>query len=99
MSMMKGKVCIVTGASSGIGLETARGLAQQGAVVVMVGRNAEKTRTAAEEIGRQTGSPDVGVLLADLSSQRDVRALASAFLDRYPRLDVLVNNAGGLFLK
>lgn len=96
---MSGKVCIVTGASSGIGRETARGLAQRGALVVMVGRNSEKTRAAADEIRRQTGNRDVDVLVADLSSQQDVRALARAFLERYPRLDVLVNNAGGLFLK
>ena len=92
---MSGKICIVTGANSGIGKETALGLAQMGARVVMVCRNAEKGKAALEEIRRESGSSQVDLLIADMSSQASVRALAEQIQREYPRLDVLVNNAGG----
>ena len=92
---MSGRICIVTGANSGIGKETALGLAQMGARVVMVCRNAEKGKAALEEIRRESGSSQVDLLIADLSSQASVRALAEEIQQKYPRLDVLVNNAGG----
>jgi len=92
---MSGKTCIVTGANSGIGKETALGLAQMGARVVMVCRNAEKGNAALEEIRRESGSSQVDLLIADMSSQASVRALAEQIRQKYPRLDVLVNNAGG----
>ncbi len=92
---MSGKICIVTGANSGIGKETALGLAQMGARVVMVCRNAEKGKAAQEEIRRESGSSQVDLLIADMSSQASVRALAEQIQQKYPRLDVLVNNAGG----
>src|SRR5581483_7061780 len=92
---MSGKICIVTGANSGIGKETALGLAQIGARVIMVCRNAEKGKAALEEIRRESGSSQVDLLIADISSQTSVRALAEQIQQRYPRLDVLVNNAGG----
>ena len=92
---MSGKICIVTGANSGIGKETALGLAQMGARVVMVCRNAEKGEAALEEVRRESGSPQVDLLIADMSSQASVRALAEQIQQKYPRLDVLVNNAGG----
>jgi len=92
---MSGKVCIVTGANSGIGKETALGLAQMGARVVMVCRNVEKGKAALEEIRRESGSSQVDLLIADMSSQASVRALAEEIRQKYPRLDVLVNNAGG----
>jgi retinol dehydrogenase 14 len=92
---MGGKICIVTGANSGIGKETALGLAQMGARVVMVCRNAEKGEAALEEICREVGSSQVDLLIADMSSQASVRALAEQIQREYPRLDVLVNNAGG----
>src|SRR5713101_5150922 len=90
---MNGKICIVTGANSGI--ETALGLAQVGARVVIVCRNAEKGKAALEEIRRESGSSQVDLLIADMSSQASVRALAEQIQRKYPRLDVLVNNAGG----
>jgi NAD(P)-dependent dehydrogenase (short-subunit alcohol dehydrogenase family) len=93
---MSEKICIVTGANSGIGKETALGLAHTGARVVMVCRNAEKGEAAVEEIRRESGSSQVGLLIADMSSQASVRALAEQILQKYPRLDVLVNNAGGV---
>jgi retinol dehydrogenase 12 len=91
---MQGKVCMVTGATAGIGEVTARELARMGATVVGVGRNPEKCRAAAEEIKASTGNPRVEYLVADLSSQAQVRRLADEFKRKYSRLDVLVNNAG-----
>ena len=95
LASMSGEICIVTGANSGIGKETALGLAQIGARVVMVCRNAEKGEAALEEIRRESGSSQVDLLIADMSSQASVRALAEQIRQKYPRLDVLVNNAGG----
>jgi len=98
LASMSGKMCIVTGANSGIGKETALGLAQMGARVVMVCRNAEKGKVALEDIRRESGSSQVDLLIADMSSQASVRALAEQIQRKYPRLDVLVNNAGGAAL-
>jgi retinol dehydrogenase 14 len=92
---MRGKTCVVTGANSGIGKETALGLARMGAQVVMVCRNQEKGQAALEEIRRESGASQVDLLIADMSSQASVRALAEQIREKYPRLDVLVNNAGG----
>jgi NAD(P)-dependent dehydrogenase (short-subunit alcohol dehydrogenase family) len=92
---MSGKTCIVTGANSGIGKETALGLARLGAHVVMVCRNREKGQAALEEIRRESGSSQVDLLIADMSSQASVRELAEQIHQKYSRLDVLVNNAGG----
>lgn len=94
---MKGKTVLITGATNGIGKETALGLARLGAHLVIVGRSATKTQATADEIKSKTGSQQVDVLLADLSSMADVRRLADAFKQKYTRLDVLVNNAGGVF--
>ncbi|MFB9276999.1 SDR family oxidoreductase [Cohnella cellulosilytica] len=94
---MKDKVCMVTGANSGIGFAAAKGLAERGAAVVMVCRNRERGEEARQEIVRQTGNERIELLLCDLSSLRSVRDLSEAFRARWDRLDVLVNNAGGLF--
>ena len=96
---MQGKVCLITGATSGIGKETALGLARRGAHVAMVGRDAERTRATADWIRREAGTEQVAFLLADLSSQASVRMLAREVRDKYPRLDVLVNNAGAIFTR
>ncbi len=92
---MSGKTCIVTGANSGIGKETALGLARMGAHVVMVCRNADKGKAALEEIRHKSGSSQVDLLIADMSSRASVRALALQIREKYPRLNVLINNAGG----
>ncbi len=90
---MTGKTVLVTGASGGIGLATAAGLAQLGARVGLVGRDAARSEAAAERLRAAGGLVDVFV--ADMSSQREVRRLADEVLAAYPRLDVLVNNVGG----
>jgi len=92
---MNGKICVVTGANSGIGKETALGLAQMGARVAMVCRNPDRGKAALEEIRRESGSSQLDLLIADMSSQASVRALAAQIQQKYARLDVLVNNAGG----
>ncbi len=96
---MAGKVCLITGATSGIGAVAAEALARRGARVVLVGRNLEKCSRVREQVQARTGNANVEALVADLSSQRQVRQLADAFRKGHDRLDVLVNNAGGLWLK
>jgi retinol dehydrogenase-14 len=91
---MRGKICVVTGASAGIGLETAVALARAGARVAIVCRTVDRGERAVAEIRRRSQSPDVGLFVADLASQRAVRALAARLVGDLPRLDVLVNNAG-----
>jgi NAD(P)-dependent dehydrogenase (short-subunit alcohol dehydrogenase family) len=96
---MQGKICLITGATSGIGLVTARVLAQQGTTVVLVGRNPERTTATVSRIRQETGNPYVECLMADLSVQAQVHQLAEEFQRRFARLDVLLNNAGALFSK
>ncbi|HJZ48859.1 MAG TPA: SDR family oxidoreductase [Roseiflexaceae bacterium] len=93
---LSGKICLVTGATAGIGEVTARRLAGMGAAVTIVGRNVERAAASAARIKAATGAT-VEFLLADLSSQADIRRLANEFLARHSRLDVLVNNAGAIF--
>ncbi|HSN84952.1 MAG TPA: SDR family NAD(P)-dependent oxidoreductase [Polyangiales bacterium] len=90
---LTGRVALVTGATSGLGRETATELARLGATVIIVGRNREKTDAVAEATRQQTGNPDVNVEIADLSSMREIRALAARL--RGP-IHLLVNNAGVL---
>ncbi len=97
MSNLQGKICVVTGATAGIGRVSARRLAEMGATVVVVSRNPSKCEDVAAAIRHQTGNASVAAMPADLSSLQQVRALAQRFLDTYPRLDVLLNNAGAIF--
>lgn len=99
MDSMQGKVCLVTGATAGIGEVTALELARMGATVVGIGRSAEKCQAVAGRIRQQTGNPDVTFLIADLSSLAETRRVAAEFKAHYPRLDVLVNNAGAYYSK
>jgi NAD(P)-dependent dehydrogenase (short-subunit alcohol dehydrogenase family) len=94
---MQGKVCLVTGATSGIGLVTARELARKGARVVLAGRSPTRCADAVRHVQQQTGSRAVESLVADLASRQQVRDLARQFRERHSRLDVLVNNAGGIW--
>jgi len=91
---MNGKVCLITGANSGIGKEAALGLAQLGATVVIAARDRKKGEATVSEIRQATGHQNVNLIVADLSSMMSVRDLASTFLGGYPRLHVLINNAG-----
>src|SRR3954469_25948944 len=84
------RTVIITGASSGIGVVAAEQLAAGGDQVAVLGRNPERTRAVAERIG---ATP----FLVEFERLDDVRALAAALLDRYDTIDVLANNAGGLY--
>jgi NAD(P)-dependent dehydrogenase (short-subunit alcohol dehydrogenase family) len=91
---MSGKVCLVTGANSGIGKVTALELARMGARVVMVCRDQARGEAALAEIKQATGNDHLELMLCDLSSQADIRRFADEFKAAHNRLDVLVNNAG-----
>ncbi len=93
------KVCLVTGATAGIGKVTAEALAARGAEVIICGRNQEKADNTVREIIRRTGNHAVSYLLADFSDLQQVQELAQSFQERHTRLDVLVNNAGAFFNK
>ena len=88
---IQGKTVLVTGATNGIGLVTARELAGRGANVVIMGRNAERTARTAREVGAQE------FIVADLTELKATAQAAAEFRDRHDRLDVLVNNAGAIF--
>ncbi|MGZ3602491.1 MAG: SDR family oxidoreductase [Ktedonobacterales bacterium] len=94
---MRGKVCLVTGATTGIGKEIALGLAQRGATVAIVGRDPRKCEAAVTELRTRSGHTSIEALVADLSSQAEVRRLAAEVMQRYPQLHVLINNAGAIF--
>lgn len=90
---MQNKICLITGATNGIGRAATTALAQKGATVIVVGRDEERCQETVSQVKTQTGNPHVDYLLADLSVQAQVRGLAEDFRSRYERLDVLVNNA------
>lgn len=98
-SSMANKICIVTGANSGIGKETALGLAKLGASIVMVCRNPELGKSAQNWIKEQSGNSSVDLLLADLASQQAIRDLVSEFSSKYDQLHILINNAGAVLRK
>ncbi|MEJ2051778.1 MAG: SDR family oxidoreductase, partial [Calditrichota bacterium] len=85
--------------TSGIGYETAKSLAEMGASVVVIGRNKEKSIHTVEQLTQLTGNEGIEHLLADLSSQEEIRNLAKKIQERYDHLDVLVNNAGAIFFR
>jgi NAD(P)-dependent dehydrogenase (short-subunit alcohol dehydrogenase family) len=95
---MQGKICLITGANSGVGKATALGLARMGATVVMVCRNQAKGEEAQKEVQAQSGNSDVHLLLADLSSQQSIRELVAQFQQQFSQLHVLINNAGSTLL-
>jgi NAD(P)-dependent dehydrogenase (short-subunit alcohol dehydrogenase family) len=95
--MMGGRVCLVTGATGGIGYETAAGLARMGARVGLVGRDARKLAGCAERIRAASPGVQIDTFTADLSSQAEILRLAGEVRRAYPQLHVLVNNAGAIF--
>ena len=99
MSELKGKTVLVTGATAGIGRETALGVAKLGAQVVIVGRNAEKTRRVCEELRAASGNQAIEFLLADLSLLKEVRKVAAELIARFGVLHVLINNVGAINLQ
>lgn len=98
MEDLSGKIIMVTGATSGIGEETALELARRRATIILVGRSQARCEAAAARIKQDTGSSMVEYLVADLSSNAAIHQVARQFLDKHDRLDVLVNNAGSVFL-
>jgi NAD(P)-dependent dehydrogenase (short-subunit alcohol dehydrogenase family) len=90
---MDGRVCVITGATSGVGYHAAKRLAQGGAELVLVCRNMEKAARVQEELKHKYGTK-VDILQADFSRLEDVRNAASTLLKNCPRIDVLINNAG-----
>lgn len=91
------KHILITGATDGIGKATAHALATRGITLVIVGRNPDKTQQVAQEITAATYNKNVHYLIADLSSQADIRRLVTDYQAQFGRLDVLINNAGGYF--
>ena len=92
---LTGKTAVVTGASSGIGKEIARGLARQGATLILACRNAGKAKGVLDELVQDSGNQNLSVMSLDVASLASVRAFAKDFLEAHPTLDILVNNAGG----
>ena len=95
---MQGKICLITGGSDGIGYAASRELVRLGVRVVIIGRNSAKTEATVRRIIADTGNPAVERLLADLSAQCEVRRVAAEAMELLPHLDVLLNNAGAIFL-
>jgi len=94
---MADKVALITGANRGVGLEAARGLARRGANVVMVCRDPERGGIARDEVAKVATGKAPTLLIADLSSQAEIRVLANTVRTRFKRIDVLLNNAGAMF--
>ena len=94
---MDNKVILITGASDGIGKETAKALAKQGHTIIMHGRNPQKTKSAYEEVKTKSGNNNIEYLVADFLSLAEIKRFADNIKQKYDRLDVLVNNAGAQF--
>src|SRR6185503_3916779 len=90
------KTCLITGASAGIGYETARVLVERGAKVIMVCRNRAKSEPLALEASRGAKHP-VELVIADLSTKAEIERAAEEVLAKHERLEVLINNAGAIF--
>lgn len=93
LPMMKGKRCLVTGATGGIGRAIARGLLEREAEVILVCRDPERGRRLCDQLVAETGNKRAHLMLADLSSQQSILELSQAFSQRFDRLHVLINNA------
>ncbi len=96
---MRGRTCVITGANAGLGYESTRALAHQGGEIVMICRSGERGEKARASIISETGNPDIHLLIADLSSQEDVRQAARIINNRWGKVDVLMNNAAMVLSK
>ena len=94
---MKNKVCLITGATSGMGLATAVHLAEMGASLALVCRNKSKGDAVLKRIIDTTKNDKIKLFIADLSSQKEIKTLAVQLKENYPVIDVLINNAGAIF--
>ena len=90
---MQGKVCVITGATSGVGYESAKKLAEGGASLVMLSRNKEKAERVSAQLQKDYNA-QVDIIIADLSDLKQVRKAAEQILTRHPKIDVLINSAG-----
>jgi NAD(P)-dependent dehydrogenase (short-subunit alcohol dehydrogenase family) len=98
-SDLTGRIVVLTGATSGIGLETARALASARATLALVSRDRSKSDEVVRRLRAESGNPLVEGHVADLSSLAEVRRVSGELLDRYPAIHVLVNNAGALYTR
>lgn len=94
---MKDKIVVITGSTSGIGRAAAIELARKGAHLVMVVRNAEKAEKVKKEIADSTGNSRIDIRIADLSLVKEVKRVATEIRSNYPKIDVLINNAGMIY--
>lgn len=91
---LTGKVCVVTGANQGLGLQTSQELAARGATLLMVCRNADRGQQAVDGVRTKTGNPNVHLKVCDVSSIQSIRTLVDDLKASYPSINVLINNAG-----
>lgn len=94
---MGSKIILVTGASDGIGKETAMTLAKQGHTIIIHGRNKQKLQAVYDEIKRETGNKNIDMFTADFLSLEEIKRFANTIKTKYDHLDVLINNAGAQF--
>ena len=96
---LDGKIVVITGANTGIGIETVIDLAKRGATVIMACRNLDKSKAAIERAKKESsGSNDIILMRLNLSSLKSVREFAEEFLSKYSRLNILINNAGVMMI-
>ena len=91
---MESKIILITGASDGMGKETAKALAKQRHTIIMHGRNPQKTKSACEEVKAESGNPNIDYMTSDFLSLAEIRKFVDKIKQKYDHLDVLVNNAG-----
>ena len=94
---MNGRTCLITGATDGIGKETAIGMAENGYNLILIGRNEEKGKNVSDEIRKIADSIDIDFFTADLMLMKEVSRVADEVCQKYDRIDVLINNVGAYF--
>jgi NAD(P)-dependent dehydrogenase (short-subunit alcohol dehydrogenase family) len=96
---MKGKVCVITGANAGIGYETALALAKMGTDLVIISKDESRVKNTIDKIKTESNHKNIEGIVADLSSQKEIRKGAKEILSKYNTIDVLINNAGTWYSK